>query len=514
MAAAQCGILSTAVLQRDRPTIEKILNRHPELLSTERDVFGWDIDNEWTGPYANSHTNMTEIQAGLDLLWRNDVKADKVVFGMSYYTRSFTLVDPSCNTPGSTVASAGVPGRCSATTGVLLHAEIEEMVQKHGVTPVLHRDAAVKTASWGNQWVSFDDAATWRLKSNIIRGQCISGVMVWAISQDDSAATNAKALTSAVGRTVMEVPNWTLTPIRSEDENEHVDTCRWVGCGKNCPSGWKEVKREGTDQIMSDHTYCYSGIPDKFCCPADAPMPKCQWRGHKNTGTCSPWCNDDEVTVGSLETGCSLRHQSACCTNVASTKAYGECKWVGSAPTCKLGGAEANCPSDYPKRIFSTSRGAGGEKPCVSGSKSYCCKDPSPPEFTNCGWTTPERLGASGFCPEGKIKLATKTNDSWGMVTVAYCCDPPAPKIQPRDETDPMGFYETVAFSNLLHAHAQNPTCPAKELRISSVSSSTATTPAARSLWRRAASCTLDDFQNLVMYATLMITIGSPAMDI
>ncbi|OAA41693.1 glycoside hydrolase family 18 protein [Metarhizium rileyi] len=39
----------------------------------------WDIDNMWTGPWANSHTtNLTEIQLGLDLLWRNDIPILKV----------------------------------------------------------------------------------------------------------------------------------------------------------------------------------------------------------------------------------------------------------------------------------------------------------------------------------------------------------------------------------------------------------------------------------------------------
>ncbi|KAI9370355.1 glycoside hydrolase superfamily [Aspergillus egyptiacus] len=33
----------------------------------------WDQKNIWTGPYLNGHTNQTEIEEGLDLLWRNDI---------------------------------------------------------------------------------------------------------------------------------------------------------------------------------------------------------------------------------------------------------------------------------------------------------------------------------------------------------------------------------------------------------------------------------------------------------
>lgn len=196
----------------------------------------WDIDNEWTGPYANSHSNMTEIQSALDLLWRNDVKPDKVTFGMAFYSRTFTLQNAGCNTPGCVVASGGTPGKCSDTTGVLLHPEIADVVSQNKLTPTLHRDAAVKSVSWGDQWTTFDDLATWRLKSNIIRGQCIPGVMVWAMSQDDKDATNIKALTSAIGRKQMAVPKFEAQPV--EQPPPKVDElCRWSGCYRDCPAG-------------------------------------------------------------------------------------------------------------------------------------------------------------------------------------------------------------------------------------------------------------------------------------
>ncbi|KFA70057.1 hypothetical protein S40285_09374 [Stachybotrys chlorohalonatus IBT 40285] len=159
------------------------------------DIHGsWDIDNEFTGPWLNSHTNLTEIQMALDLLWRNDIDPDKVVMGMSFYSRSFTLASPQCTQPGCRVVSGGNAGRCSGTTGVLLHPEIQDIIREHDLTPTLYRDAAYKAVAWGDQWVSFDDVATWRLKNNLFRSQCISGIMVWAASQDDENGTNIRAL--------------------------------------------------------------------------------------------------------------------------------------------------------------------------------------------------------------------------------------------------------------------------------------------------------------------------------
>ncbi|KAL2204347.1 glycoside hydrolase, partial [Sarocladium strictum] len=145
----------------------------------------WDINNEWAGPWANSHTNMTEIQQGLDLLWRNDINPAKVTMGMSYYGRTFTLTNPEvCNSSGlgCRVSSAGNPGRCSWIAGILLHPEIVEIVKERGLSPQLHEDAAVKTVLWdSNQWTSFDDVETWRLKADVARSQCIDGFAVWAM---------------------------------------------------------------------------------------------------------------------------------------------------------------------------------------------------------------------------------------------------------------------------------------------------------------------------------------------
>lgn len=59
----------------------------------------------------------------------------------------------------------------------------------------------------------------------------------------------------------------------------------------------------------------------------------------------------------------------------------------------------------------------------------------------------------------------------------------------------------------------RNPTCPAKELGGSSVNNFRDTSPVVRSLRRREIGCSIENLYNLVKYATLMITIGSPAIN-
>ncbi|KAF3058356.1 Killer toxin subunits alpha/beta [Daldinia childiae] len=86
----------------------------------------WDHDNKWTGPYLKGHTDITEIDLGLDLLWRNGVDPAKVVFGMGFYGRSFTMADPNCYEPNGVCefTTGGRAGTCSDTVGILTYQEI------------------------------------------------------------------------------------------------------------------------------------------------------------------------------------------------------------------------------------------------------------------------------------------------------------------------------------------------------------------------------------------------------
>lgn len=451
---------------------------------------------------------------------------------MSYYSRSFTLVDSSCSSPGCLVSSGGNAGECSGTTGVLLHPEIQDIINEHSLTPTLEREAAVKTVSWGDQWVSFDDTATWRLKANLARGQCIPGVMVWAVSQDDADATNAKGLTAALGRTVMEMPDFAQKEAATAPATV-VRPCRWSGCYKDCPSGFKTVQRDGHEEIMLTTENCLDGGMDKLCCPSDVEMPTCTWRGHKNSGVCSPGCNDGEVEVGTLRAGCNFNHQSACCTDVASVNIWGECKWFGSAPICHVGGGDASCGDDYPNKIFSSKTGEGGEQPCTDGSKVFCCKNPTPSEFTNgCDWYkkgSPARFSqdfiCEDSCPDGQIKLATEPGGLYDENCFggsrAYCCNPPEVKsLEPRD--DGFGNTQTTEFRLLLEKYMENPTCPATILHPTLSDLYTTPMPSRRSLEYearkhevlngRATDCTSDNWIRLILYVDNMYSADQTSM--
>lgn len=40
------------------------------------------------GSFAYAHTNLTEINEGLELLWRNNINPERVNMGLGFYGRS------------------------------------------------------------------------------------------------------------------------------------------------------------------------------------------------------------------------------------------------------------------------------------------------------------------------------------------------------------------------------------------------------------------------------------------
>jgi chitinase len=88
----------------------------------------WDKENP-IGNVINPHTNLTEIQRAVELLWRVGVPPSKIALGFGFYGRSFRLADPSCTTPGVCQFS-GDPnkGPCTDTSGYLSYYEIQDLI--------------------------------------------------------------------------------------------------------------------------------------------------------------------------------------------------------------------------------------------------------------------------------------------------------------------------------------------------------------------------------------------------
>lgn len=159
----------------------------------------WDATDPSSGNIVQAHTNLTEIDQTLQLLWRNSITPAQVVLGLGFYGRTFTLSDPSCTAPGCPFSGAGKAGPCTNSAGTLSYTEIERVVSAGGEVGI-DRDAAVEQVVWdGDQWASYDDADTFAMKIDYANRRCLGGTMVWAVSLD-ARGTAASALSRSTGR--------------------------------------------------------------------------------------------------------------------------------------------------------------------------------------------------------------------------------------------------------------------------------------------------------------------------
>lgn len=137
----------------------------------------------------------------------------------------FTLSDPGCTKPGCAFSGGGNAGECTNNVGTLSYAEINRIIAK-GATVTTDKDAGVKQVVYGgNQWVSYDDAETMKLKVDYANKHCLGGTMVWAVDLDDAEGSAAAALSESTGRKAIALSSRS-PPFRAEG------TCFITECTK------------------------------------------------------------------------------------------------------------------------------------------------------------------------------------------------------------------------------------------------------------------------------------------
>ena len=272
----------------------------------------WDAQSKFVGPYIAPHTNLTEIDLGLDLLWRSGVDPAKVVMGQGWYGRSFTLKDPSCNKPNGVCEFTGgaKAGPCSNAAGILDLEEIDDIISKNNLKPIHDEKAAVKWITWDNdQWVSYDDTDTFAQKKDFANSRCLGGLMVWAMDQVDQTKSNGLGPAPAV------------TPPQQSNANQmSVDqqaglTCQASPCGVSCPPGTNAVTQmNGQPGQLSTTDRCPKNKYQTLCCLDGTQTGKCQWRGWKGVGLpCVSGCKDGETEVSQNTNNHNSKKESQTC---------------------------------------------------------------------------------------------------------------------------------------------------------------------------------------------------------
>ncbi|KAF4772862.1 putative glycosyl hydrolase family 18 [Colletotrichum scovillei] len=225
----------------------------------------WDAASKFVGPYLAPHTNVTEIDMGLDLLWRAGVKPAKVILGLGWYGRSFTLSDPSCNKPNGVCQFSGgaLAGQCSNASGILTLQEINGVIDYNGVKPVWDKDAMVKWITWDdNQWVSYDDDDTFEQKRKFANSRCLGGTMV----------SNTTVLPRVIDKLIHDRCDKNKYRTLCCDDGTTMGTCKWRGyrglglsCMGGCDDEETEVLQDTNNHSKNGDQTCTGGI-QSYCC--------------------------------------------------------------------------------------------------------------------------------------------------------------------------------------------------------------------------------------------------------
>lgn len=279
----------------------------------------WDGANKFTKKVVQAHTNLTEIDQSLDLLWRSGVDARKVVLGLGFYGRAFTLQDPSCDKPGCPFAGGAKKGKCTGESGILSNSEIQDVISERKVTPTLIAKDAIKYISWdSDQWVSYDEE-TLRMKKDYANKLCLGGTMVWALDLDKPGRDTS--INKLIGSGSLDSKWNSLSSKRAITRSNSMtlglfwSTCQPIGTPYMCPKGYRAIAYGHGKVFDADMNHltgegCHGGN-NAFKSPGSKPLTKCRWRhqwlpeGSVCCGECAIW----PATVGPRREIQSLQQQ-------------------------------------------------------------------------------------------------------------------------------------------------------------------------------------------------------------
>nr|KAI0406599.1 hypothetical protein F4802DRAFT_556676 [Xylaria palmicola] len=398
----------------------------------------WDSTNP-IGAFVHAHTNLTEIKLAAELFWRVKIPTHKIALGFGFYGRAFTLQDPSCNKPGCPFSGGAKPGACTATSGFLSYYEIQDILKKKSGVKVNHdKEAAVKYFSWDNdQWISFDDADTFKQKVDWADSVGFSGSLIWASDLDDYDNTAHAGL---LGRDIKDVGS-ALSIKTRQDESATIEDLGPL-LGQGCYKQPDSVTRchSGDIQVGYDRDG-RKGDYKPICCPSSSGLTECLWRGGSggtNAGRdCNGRCHSGEVMVDQANYGgcphesdeskksdcwhegqhCTRGKKALCCQVGLFSDILDGCSWTKSVGS--------TCDDDEQRIAYSWDRNGWGT--VFKHGNEYCCPKSKPAPLKDCHWVGKGDC-ADNTCAKNEITLDSSvygdsyTGCSWGRMK-SLCCD-------------------------------------------------------------------------------------------
>ncbi|KAF0324503.1 glycosyl hydrolase family 18 [Colletotrichum asianum] len=170
----------------------------------------WDSDVKTLGAIIRGQADVREIYNNTIPLAYADLDFSKIVFGVAWYGRGYTVSDTTCNTLGCGFKGPSKPGKCTNQAGVMSLTEIQDLIKEKGLKPRLLEGAMMKELTWDDQWIGYDDyylteemielcEETVALKKKFANNYCFGGTMAWSVDFNSGTGDSNSAPVSTDG---------------------------------------------------------------------------------------------------------------------------------------------------------------------------------------------------------------------------------------------------------------------------------------------------------------------------
>ncbi|XP_011688020.1 PREDICTED: chitinase-3-like protein 1 [Wasmannia auropunctata] len=163
-------------------------------------IMAYDLHGAWektTGHnaplYPRKDESGNDLKLNVDASVRywldNGCPPEKLILGVPFYGRAFTLADKSKNGLGAPTTGPASAGPYTREAGFYGYNEICEFFKQGGWTVVRQEEHRTPYAYKGDQWVGYDDVTSLTEKTAYINSLNLGGAMLWSIETDDFLGT-------------------------------------------------------------------------------------------------------------------------------------------------------------------------------------------------------------------------------------------------------------------------------------------------------------------------------------
>lgn len=256
----------SAKLSYDIPAIVSYL----ELIN----VMAYDLHGPWDATvginaplYAGANdTTQRELQLNVDAIVKYWLSAgappEKLVLGVPFYGRTFTLASADDHMPGAAHVGRGMAGPYSREPGVLGYNELCQLVQKERWCLEWEAAQQVPYAYRNRDWVGYENAQSLKLKAAYVKENNLGGIMIWSLESDDFRGSCGGTKFPLL-REINHVLFGKATPTGLVEEPHALEEGT-AGTAYRCPGNIGYVRDE---QTWSRFYFCDAGATYKFDCP-------------------------------------------------------------------------------------------------------------------------------------------------------------------------------------------------------------------------------------------------------